>query len=159
MTLGDDGSSVFCYRQPDSIHVSYVVHAASDAELEAQPPAELWRRLQEATRTWHAPIPEIVAAIDPATIVVHGYYDKEPTQRVRAGRLWLIGDAAHPMCPFQGQGANLAMEDALELAQYFAALATAPAQGDTHVAAATLEGDIVRRGRQAVLASRHAAAR
>jgi 2-polyprenyl-6-methoxyphenol hydroxylase-like FAD-dependent oxidoreductase len=157
MTLGDDGSSLFCYRQPGSIHVSYVVHAASDAELETQPPAALLQSLQQATRTWHTPIPEIAAAIDPSTIVVYGYYDKEPTQRVREGRLWLIGDAAHPMCPFQGQGANMAMVDALKLAEYFATLATAPAQGEAQAVA--LEADIVRRGRKAVLASRHAAER
>src|SRR5262249_31687428 len=86
LTLGDDGASVFCYRQPDGIHLSYTVHAASEHELSAQAPASLLGRLQQATRSWHQPIPEIVAAIDPASVVVRSYYDKEPAGRAREGR-------------------------------------------------------------------------
>lgn len=120
-----------------------------------QAPAALLGRLQGATRSWHSPVPEIAAAIDPASIVVRGYYDKEPIPRVGEGRIWLIGDAAHPMCPFLGQGANMAMVDALNLAQYFAGLAADPGQAEAKAGA--LEKDIVTRGRKAVLESRNAA--
>jgi salicylate hydroxylase len=109
MTLGNDGSSVFCYRQGDGVHLSYTVHAAAEHDLSAQASASLLQRIQHETRSWHQPIPEIVAQSDPASVVVRGYYDKEPVRQVRDRRVWLIGDAAHPMCPFQGQGANMAM--------------------------------------------------
>ncbi len=157
MTLGDTGSSVFCYREADGIHFSFTQHAASEAVLAAEPPEALLRRVQEATAAWHEPIPKIASAVDPATLVVRGYYDKEPIARVREGRLWLIGDAAHPMCPFQGQSANMAMLDALKLAEVLGEYAAASATADAN--AARLEVDIVARGRKAVLESRNAAKR
>jgi len=159
MMLGDDGSSFFCYRQPDNIHVSYVVRAESEDDLNAQAPTELLRLVQHATSAWHPPVPELVTAIDPESVGVRGYYDRDPIARVREGRLWLIGDAAHPMCPFQGQGANIGMVDSLKLAQYFADLVTSPGQTGTAAKAEALETDIITRGRKAVLDSRAAARR
>ena len=155
MTLADNGSSVFCYRQPEGVHLSYTVQAVSEEELKTQTSAELLQRVQQATKTWHPPIPEIASAIDPASVVVRGYYDKEPIKHVREGRLWLIGDAAHPMAPFQGQGANLGMVDGLQLAQYFADLVTSPSE--TEAKARALESQIIARGHKAVLESRNTA--
>jgi 2-polyprenyl-6-methoxyphenol hydroxylase-like FAD-dependent oxidoreductase len=157
MTLGDDGSSAFCYRQSDSVAFSYTVHAPSEDDLNAQTPSELLRRIQHATSTWHPPIPQLVTTIDEASVVVRGYYDREPLTRLREGRLWLIGDAAHPMAPSQGLGANLGMLDGLQLAQYFAGLVSNPKQAEEK--AQTLEAEIIARGRKAVLASRAAAGR
>ena len=45
-----------------------------------------------------------------------GLYDREPLPVWTAGRLTLLGDAAHPMLPHSGQGANQAIEDAVTLA-------------------------------------------
>jgi salicylate hydroxylase len=45
-----------------------------------------------------------------------GLYDREPLGRWTSGRLTLLGDAAHPMLPHVGQGANQAIEDAVALA-------------------------------------------
>src|SRR5262245_38365203 len=70
MTLGDDGSSVFCYRQVDGVHLSYTVHAASERELSEQAPGCLLERIQRETHCWHQPIPEIVAQSDEASLVV-----------------------------------------------------------------------------------------
>ena len=42
-------------------------------------------------------------------------YDREPLTRWTQGRLCLLGDAAHPMLPHMGQGANQAIEDAMAL--------------------------------------------
>ena len=43
-------------------------------------------------------------------------YDRDPLQRWSAGRISLLGDAAHAMLPFYGQGAAQAIEDAFVLA-------------------------------------------
>jgi len=43
-------------------------------------------------------------------------YDRDPLERWTAGRIGLLGDAAHAMLPFFGQGAAQAIEDALVLA-------------------------------------------
>jgi salicylate hydroxylase len=45
-----------------------------------------------------------------------GLYDRDPLPRWTHGRLTLLGDAAHPMLPHLGQGANQAIEDAMALA-------------------------------------------
>jgi salicylate hydroxylase len=45
-----------------------------------------------------------------------GLYDREPLARWTDGRVVAIGDAAHPMLPHLGQGANQSVEDAVALA-------------------------------------------
>ncbi|MGB6349444.1 MAG: FAD-dependent monooxygenase [Pseudolabrys sp.] len=43
-------------------------------------------------------------------------YDREPLETWTRGRLTLLGDAAHPMLPHLGQGANQSIEDGMALA-------------------------------------------
>jgi 2-polyprenyl-6-methoxyphenol hydroxylase-like FAD-dependent oxidoreductase len=157
MTFGHNGTSLFCYRQPGGVQLFYTVHAAAENEISGLEPGALLRLLQIETRSWHAPIPEIVAGIDPSSVVVRGCYDRDPLKHVRQGRVWLIGDAAHPMSFLQGQGANLAMVDALDLANLFCSLAVNPR--NEGLKARALERNIVTRGRKAVLASRAASQR
>jgi salicylate hydroxylase len=44
-----------------------------------------------------------------------GLYDREPLPTWTKGRLTLLGDAAHPMLPHLGQGANQSIEDGMAL--------------------------------------------
>jgi salicylate hydroxylase len=56
----------------------------------------------------------IVGVVDaPFVTAIH---DRAPLSRWSRGRVTLLGDAAHPMHPFLGQGANMAIEDAATLA-------------------------------------------
>jgi len=58
-------------------------------------------------------------------------YDRDPLPTWTLGRLTLLGDAAHPMLPHLGQGANQSIEDGM-------ALATILARADRKTAPAAL---------------------
>jgi 2-polyprenyl-6-methoxyphenol hydroxylase-like FAD-dependent oxidoreductase len=66
---------------------------------------------------WHAPIPALLAATDPAGVLRDDLRCLGvPLPSFVRGRVALLGDAAHAMTPNLGQGANQALEDAVVLA-------------------------------------------
>jgi 2-polyprenyl-6-methoxyphenol hydroxylase-like FAD-dependent oxidoreductase len=79
--------------------------------------AEMRRRFNG----WHAPIPELLAAMSEDAVMRHDIYDLPRLRTFVDGRTALLGDAAHAMTPDMGQGANQALEDAVTLAAMLAA--------------------------------------
>lgn len=81
----------------------------------AESAAALRDRLLAALRPDATPAADIVAATD--DVLATNARDLVPPPRWRSGRLLLIGDAAHAASPATGQGASMAIEDAVVLAK------------------------------------------
>ena len=60
---------------------------------------------------------ELIDAVEDGQLFKWGLYDREPLETWTSGRVAIMGDAAHPMTPFLGQGAAMAIEDAIVLAR------------------------------------------
>jgi salicylate hydroxylase len=63
---------------------------------------------------------DLVEAIPSSRLFKWGLRDREPMDQWVHGRVAMLGDAAHPMTPFLGQGACMAIEDAVIIARAFA---------------------------------------
>lgn len=67
---------------------------------------------------WPEPVASLVRAAP--QVWTWALHDRPPARRMAAGRVALLGDAAHPMLPFLAQGAAMAIEDAWVLAESLA---------------------------------------
>jgi 2-polyprenyl-6-methoxyphenol hydroxylase-like FAD-dependent oxidoreductase len=116
----------------------------------ADPSMTRREKLLALFRDWHDPIPQLIAATDEDAILHNDVFDREPLRAWGRGPITLLGDAAHPMTPNLGQGANQALEDAVALAD---ALRVAGA-GELELALRRYEGARRARANEVVLASR-----
>jgi salicylate hydroxylase len=122
--------------------VNYVGFVPTDEEMKESwsapgDPAVLRREFEG----WDPRIGNVLQQVDKT--FRWALYDREPLSTWTKGRLTLLGDAAHPMLPHLGQGANQSIEDGM-------ALATILAQPDTsEVPASLLAYERLRRERVA----------
>lgn len=110
-----EGKHFLVYPLRGGALLNYVGFVPTDARMK-----ESWsspgdpRELAREFAGWDPMVGAIIAQVD--TTFRWGLYDREPLPRWTNGRLTLLGDAAHPMLPHVGQGANQAIEDAVALA-------------------------------------------
>jgi salicylate hydroxylase len=78
---------------------------------DAGDPAELARLYHG----WASPVVNTIAAV--TSCHRWALFDRDPLVKWSVGRVGLLGDACHPMPPFQAQGAAMAIEDAFVLAR------------------------------------------
>ena len=69
--------------------------------------------LENMFQDWFPSIPELIAATDETNIIKTDLYDRVPALPWSKENITLLGDAAHPTLPTLGQGACMALEDAL----------------------------------------------
>jgi 2-polyprenyl-6-methoxyphenol hydroxylase-like FAD-dependent oxidoreductase len=120
MTVGQSGFFGYGFCSSDSetgamCWSTMPTHGIDAATFRAMDQETLRRHLRRYHATWHAPIPHLIDALQ--EIVVTASLDLATLPNWSRGRALLIGDAAHATSPHAGQGASIALEDALRLAR------------------------------------------
>jgi 2-polyprenyl-6-methoxyphenol hydroxylase-like FAD-dependent oxidoreductase len=92
--------------------------AAFNAPLnEIVPPERRKAMLLERYAGWPFGLPEAIGATPDGGILQNDLVDRPAARQYARGRVVLVGDAAHPTTPNLGQGANMAIDDAIVLAR------------------------------------------
>lgn len=87
----------------------------TDDELGSLSTEVLREQLLARFSAYYQPIPSLIARTP--HIIALNVFDVQSLPRWRQGRVVLVGDAAHAVSPNAGQGASLALEDAMLLAR------------------------------------------
>jgi 2-polyprenyl-6-methoxyphenol hydroxylase-like FAD-dependent oxidoreductase len=85
---------------------------ANDVVMKEFDPSDLHARF----RKFHSPIPDIIKHTRKDQLIWGDIIDLKPLEKFAFGRIVLMGDAAHATTPNLGQGACMAIEDAVVLA-------------------------------------------
>ena len=93
--------------------VYWYISAIAESVAPAAGPREA---VNELTADFDGTFKAVAAATGPEDLRLDELFDREPLKDWGAGRVTLLGDAAHPMLPHAGQGAAQALEDAVGLA-------------------------------------------
>ena len=99
---------------------TYWFATANTPEGETDDPSERKAELVRRFSGWHPPIATVLDATPETTILRNDVYFLDPLPDWSAGRIVLLGDAAHATTPGVGQGAAQAIEDAVVLADELA---------------------------------------
>ena len=112
------GRSLIRYRIRNGSLVNYVAFARKDEWT-----ADSWSirsTIAELEREFAGGCDDVLAilrATPPDASFKWGLIGRPPLEQWTRGHVTLLGDAAHPMLPFLGQGAGMAIEDAVVLAR------------------------------------------
>jgi len=87
-------------------------------ELQVIAEDDMRDRVLSAFKSWHSPIEALVSTTP--RIMRTAIYDIPSLPAWHVGRVMLLGDAAHAMSPAGGQGAALALEDAMLAGKFLA---------------------------------------
>jgi salicylate hydroxylase len=122
--LGPHGAVVvYLVRRGELVNVA--AHYDNDSWTE-----ESWIRecsraeVTDNYRGWHPDVLRIFSAAE--RHYKWALYDRDPLPQWTKGRATILGDAAHPMLPYLGQGACQAMEDGCVLASALASMPDDP---------------------------------
>ena len=106
--------------------MNFVAHYDSDGWTEESWTHECDRsELMETYAGWNADLRGLIESSE--KYYKWALYDREPLDAWTRGRVTLLGDSAHPMLPYLGQGGCMAIEDGCVLAE---ALARSPDDPD-----------------------------
>ncbi|HVS73699.1 MAG TPA: FAD-dependent monooxygenase [Phycisphaerae bacterium] len=99
---------------PDTLYWWTAINAPPD-QLIPQPQRKAWL----LDRFSHFPfaLPDAIRATPDEAILQNDLVDRAPANVYTKNRIVLLGDAAHPTTPNLGQGANMAIDDAIVLAR------------------------------------------
>jgi 2-polyprenyl-6-methoxyphenol hydroxylase-like FAD-dependent oxidoreductase len=151
MVLGR-GSTLFMLKVKEGVGWSLTMRAP-EKQFDGFSPAALTEHAVAATRGWAASFERVIDESDPGDMIaLGGCYDKNPQTKACETGVALLGDAAHRMSPFRGEGANTAMQDSLVLAG-----ALTNSELKMGAALSFYEREMLDRSRKYVLISRKAA--
>jgi salicylate hydroxylase len=120
------GARLLCYPVRAGQMVAFVaVITNSDWTIESWSTHDVVADLAAVFAGWEATVQQIIEPVVQAGR--WALYDREPLEHWSTERVTLLGDAAHPMLPHHGQGANQAIEDAVALAICLAEVPAVPA--------------------------------